>query len=114
MTHDVIVVLAWLGVAGQALAALCSSRSACSRSSASGRRLRGYAECIWGYELWLAFLVSATATAGQPLLLGDRELHSLRALLVPADLHVPGRDRHSARGDRKRLIALPATCSPCR
>ena len=64
MTHDVIVVLACAGRGRTGARGGAPRCSACSRSSASGRRLRGCARVIWGYELWLAFLVSAIATAG--------------------------------------------------
>lgn len=59
----------------------------------------------------------------EPVLLGDRGLPAVRALLVPADLHVPARARArhrgsaprddggevcaSARRDRRRLLRLP-------
>ena len=52
MTHDTIVALAALGVAGQALFVLFLL---------FGRRIRAWLE---GYELWLAFLVAAIATGG--------------------------------------------------
>jgi disulfide bond formation protein DsbB len=56
MTHDTIVLLAALGVAGQALFVLLVLLGL-----ARGSALRGWLE---GYELWLAFLVSAIATGG--------------------------------------------------
>jgi disulfide bond formation protein DsbB len=52
VTHDTIVVLAVLGVVGQALFVLLLL---------VGWRIRAWLE---GYELWLAFLVSAIATGG--------------------------------------------------
>ena len=63
MTHDVIVALAGLGVAGQVLAAVFIL---CGGSAAAGLRgpLEAVRSALWGYELWLAFLVSAAATAG--------------------------------------------------
>ncbi len=63
MTHDVIVALAVLGVVGQALAALLLVIGllwlvGLRRPLAEARGV------IWGYELWLAFLVAAIATGG--------------------------------------------------
>ena len=55
MTHDTIVLLAALGVAGQALFVLLLL---------VGWRIRAWLE---GYELWLAFVVSAIATGGSLL-----------------------------------------------
>jgi disulfide bond formation protein DsbB len=52
VTHDTIVALAALGVAGQALFVLLVL---------VGWRIRAWLE---GYELWLAFVVSAIATGG--------------------------------------------------
>jgi disulfide bond formation protein DsbB len=52
VTHDTIVALAALGVVGQALFVLLLL---------VGWRIRAWLE---GYELWLAFLVSAIATGG--------------------------------------------------
>ena len=63
MTHDAIVALALLGVAGQVLAgafipvvlaALAGARALFDAVRAA----------IWGYELWAAFIVSAIATGG--------------------------------------------------
>ena len=63
MTHDVIVALAALGVAGQALAAalLVLGLLALAGVPSPLAWVRG---AVWGYELWLAFLVSAIATGG--------------------------------------------------
>jgi disulfide bond formation protein DsbB len=63
MTHDVIVTLAWLGVAGQALAALLFALGLLALGGVRSP-LAWVRRAIWGYELWLAFLVSATATGG--------------------------------------------------
>ena len=63
MTHDVIVALAGLGVAGQALGALLLLLALLWLVGVRGP-LRTAARGIWGYELWLAFLVAATATGG--------------------------------------------------
>jgi hypothetical protein len=63
VTHAVIVALALLGIVGQllvlglaavGLAALVGVR----------RPLAAVRRAVWGYELWLAFVASATATAG--------------------------------------------------
>src|SRR5207249_11585053 len=63
VTHDVIVVLAALGVAGQVLAAvlLLLGLAWAAGARSAGNALR---RTIEGYELWLAFLVSAGATGG--------------------------------------------------
>jgi disulfide bond formation protein DsbB len=56
MTHDTIVALAALGVAGQALFVLLVVLALVWR--------KGLRAALEGYELWLAFLVSAIATGG--------------------------------------------------
>ena len=63
MTHDTIVVLAVLGVAGQVLAAalLLVGLAWLLGLRSPGRLLR---QTLEGYELWLAFLVAAVATGG--------------------------------------------------
>jgi disulfide bond formation protein DsbB len=63
LTHDVIVALAVLGVAGQILAAglVLAAVLALARVRGPLRALRGMVE---GYELWLAFVVAAIATGG--------------------------------------------------
>jgi disulfide bond formation protein DsbB len=63
MTHDLIVALAALGVLGQVLAVLLVTFGLLWLF---GFRLplRTLRRWIWGYELWLAFLVSAVATGG--------------------------------------------------
>jgi disulfide bond formation protein DsbB len=63
VTHDVIVALAVLGVLGQVLGVLLLLVGACwlARVRAPLRLTRSV---IWGYELWLAFLVAAVATGG--------------------------------------------------
>jgi disulfide bond formation protein DsbB len=63
LTHDVIVTLAALGVAGQVLAALLLLVGLAAAAGLRGplRWLRG---AIEGYELWLVFLVTAIATGG--------------------------------------------------
>lgn len=63
MTHDVIVALAVLGVAAQALAALLLL-VALLRLAGVRAPFAWVRSAIWGYELWLAFLVSAIATGG--------------------------------------------------
>jgi disulfide bond formation protein DsbB len=63
MTHDVIVLLSVLGVAGQVVAVGLLVVGICwvagFRSPGEGLR-----ELLEGYELWLVFLVSAIATGG--------------------------------------------------
>ena len=63
MTHDVIVILAALGVAGQVLAALMLI---VGLAWLVGWRTPGDAvrAAVEGYELWLVFLVSSIATGG--------------------------------------------------
>ena len=63
MTHDVIVILAVLGVIGQVVAAalLVVGLLALVRVRGPLQALRSAVE---GYELWLAFLVAAVATGG--------------------------------------------------
>ena len=63
MTHDITVALAALGVAGQVLVALLFVIGLLSLAGVRGplARLR---RAVWGYELWLAFVVAATATGG--------------------------------------------------
>ena len=63
MTHALIVTLAALGVVGLVLAGLLLLTGLLWLS---GHRLplRTFRRWIWGYELWLAFLVAAVATGG--------------------------------------------------
>ena len=63
MTHDVVVTLAALGVAGQVLAALLLLVGI---GWLVGLRGMGEAlrRALEGYELWLVFLVAAVATGG--------------------------------------------------
>lgn len=63
MTHDTIVALAVLGVAGQVLVggSILVAGSAVAGLRAPLRAVRG---ALWGYELWAAFVVAAIATGG--------------------------------------------------
>ena len=63
MTHDVIVALSALGVVGQAVAALLLLLALLWVLGVRAP-LRIVQRSIWGYELWLAFLVAAVATGG--------------------------------------------------
>ena len=63
MTHDVIVALAVLGVAGQVLGAGLLLVGALALVGVRGP-LRALRSGVEGYELWLAFLVAAIATGG--------------------------------------------------
>jgi disulfide bond formation protein DsbB len=63
LTHDVIVTLAALGVAGQALAALLLLVGLLAAAGLPGP-FRWLRHAIEGYELWLVFLVTAIATGG--------------------------------------------------
>jgi disulfide bond formation protein DsbB len=63
VTHDVIVVLAALGVVGQVVAA---ALLVIGLLALIGVRtpLLALRELVWGYELWLTFVVAAIATGG--------------------------------------------------
>ena len=50
----------------------------------------------------------------EPVLLRDRRLRPVRALLVPADLHVPARRPDAAGRARQTTTGSPATCCRCR
>jgi disulfide bond formation protein DsbB len=63
MTHDVVVGIAALGVAGQVIAGLLILLGLAALVGASGP-LQSLRSALWGYELWAAFLVAAIATGG--------------------------------------------------
>jgi disulfide bond formation protein DsbB len=63
VTHDVIVALAALGILGQLLVAVLVVAALLRLAGVRGP-LELIRTGIWGYELWLAFLVAAVATAG--------------------------------------------------
>jgi len=63
VTHDVIVGLAALGVAGQAIAGVGLLVGAAAVLGWP-RPLETLRALLWGYELWAAFLVAAIATGG--------------------------------------------------
>ena len=63
MTHDVIVVLAVLGVVGQVLGAGLLFVGALALVGVRGP-LAALRSGVEGYELWLAFVVAAIATGG--------------------------------------------------
>jgi len=63
VTHDVTVALAVLGVAGQVLLGVLVVAGLLSLAGVGGP-LAWIRSAIWGYELWLAFAVSAIATGG--------------------------------------------------
>src|SRR5438093_2065328 len=63
MTHDVIVALAVLGVAGQVLGAGLLLVGALALAGVRGP-LRALRTSVEGYELWLVFVVAAIATGG--------------------------------------------------
>ena len=63
MTHDVIVALSVLGVVGQVTGALLLLLGLLWLAGVRGP-LHILERWIWGYELWLAFLVAAVATGG--------------------------------------------------
>lgn len=63
MTHDVVVALAAVAVLAQVLVGLLLLVGAAALAGVRAplRQLRG---ALWGWELWLAFLVAAVATGG--------------------------------------------------
>ena len=63
MTHDVTVALAALGVVGQVVGGLLLLLGLLWLAGLR-RPLNLVQRGIWGYELWLAFLVAAVATGG--------------------------------------------------
>ena len=63
MTHDVVVLLAVLGVVGQVLGGLLLIVALAAAAGARGP-LAGLRRVLWGYELWAAFVVAAIATGG--------------------------------------------------
>ena len=63
MTHAFIVTLAVLGVVGQVVAAALLLVGLLSLVGVR-RPLEGLRAAVWGYELWVAFVVAAVATAG--------------------------------------------------
>jgi len=63
VTHDVIVVLAVLGVIAQVLVAVLIVAGLLGLFGVRGP-LEAIRSLVWGSELWLAFLVAAIATGG--------------------------------------------------
>src|SRR6266536_1136501 len=63
MTHDVIVALAVLGVVGQVLGGLLILVGLLALAGVRGP-LHALRNVLWGYELWVAFIVAAIATGG--------------------------------------------------
>jgi disulfide bond formation protein DsbB len=63
MTHDVIVALSALGVVGQVVGGILLLLGLLWLAGLRAP-LRILQRSIWGYELWLAFLVAAVATGG--------------------------------------------------
>ena len=63
MTHDAIVALSVLGVAGQVLVAVAILAGLAALAGIGGP-LRAIRNVLWGYELWAVFAVSAIATGG--------------------------------------------------
>jgi len=62
MTHDVIVLLSALGVAGQVIAAALLLVGVLALFGVRGP-LRGVTSAIEGYDLWLAFVVARSRPA---------------------------------------------------
>jgi disulfide bond formation protein DsbB len=63
VTHGVVVALSVLGVAGQVALLLLAGVGLLALAGVGGP-LAAVRRALWGYELWLAFLVAATATGG--------------------------------------------------
>jgi disulfide bond formation protein DsbB len=63
VTQDAITALAVLGIVGQVLVGLLLLAGALRLAGMEGP-LASIRSAIWGYELWLVFLVSALATGG--------------------------------------------------
>ena len=63
MTHDTIRALAFLGVAGQVIVGLLLVVGVLAVVGLRGP-LGLVRQVVWGYELWLAFVVAAIATGG--------------------------------------------------
>jgi hypothetical protein len=63
VTHDTIVALAVLGVAGQAIVAALILIGLLAGVGMPAP-LRALRRALWGYELWAAFLVAAIGTGG--------------------------------------------------
>jgi disulfide bond formation protein DsbB len=63
VTHDTIVALAVLGVAGQVLAGLGVLVTGAAALGQTRPR-EAVRALVWGYELWAAFVVAAVATGG--------------------------------------------------
>jgi disulfide bond formation protein DsbB len=63
VTHDVTVVIAVLGVAGQVIAGLLVVFGLLALIGVRGP-LDAVRGLLWGYELWAAFVVAAIATGG--------------------------------------------------
>jgi disulfide bond formation protein DsbB len=63
VTHDVVVALCVLGVAGQVVGALLVLAGLLRGAGVPGP-LHAVRSAVWGYELWLAFVVTAVATGG--------------------------------------------------
>jgi disulfide bond formation protein DsbB len=63
MTHDTVVALAVLGVAGQAIVAVLILIGALAGVGLPAP-LAALRRALWGYELWAAFVVAAIGTGG--------------------------------------------------
>jgi disulfide bond formation protein DsbB len=63
MTHDATAALAMLGVAGQVLAGVLVLAGLLRLAGVPGP-LHAMRSAVWGYELWLAFVVTGVATGG--------------------------------------------------
>src|SRR4029077_3489337 len=63
MTHDTIVILAALAVAGEVIAFLLALAGLLALVGVRGP-LAAVRRALWGYELWAAFVVAAIGTGG--------------------------------------------------
>ena len=87
MTHAFVVLLAVLGVVGQVLAVILLVIGALALVGVRGP-LEWLRRCPLGLRALVRVRRHGDRDRGEPVLLGDRRLRAVRALLVPAHLHV--------------------------
>src|SRR3954451_9516706 len=77
MTQDIVIILSVLGVVGQVMIVLGLLLAVLALAAVRGP-LDTIRSLLWGYELWVAFVVAAIATGGSPF-------YSLVAHFVPCE-----------------------------